>query len=517
MNLAFALALLISAAPPQAKPAPSNPASKADGAKAGAAKPASAKASAQTPGKPVIALTPPAKKATPEQFKKAMSDYFGHEPVDAARELFAYVEGSSKTDENHAWAQYFLARSLIDLGLNDAGAYYLTRVARERSNPQVLPRALEALHQLTSIPHDERMIDQQIFGSLDLGFLPPDVEQYVDFEQGMYDLRVGNMRWAETHFSHLKKGTPEYARARFSVLVQDLKGMKTPDPKIIDAFSKLAESDELTPKARNEAMMAVARLRYETKDYKGALKAYSQVKLPKLDPGRATLYLEVAWTRYRLGQVRDAMGLLTTLDAPSFRDEFLPDKYLLKAMIYRDLCQYIASKRSARALLRHFADSLEAIHERDDLTRDPRLRRAASAVGPTHEAKLFLDSLKREGADLAGHASGFGNRLFDHLEQFYSLAAAEAQRELQQRLQDSVRDVANQLLNAAEQERLLEYETGLKLYARHPKRAKLVISKKTPPLKPGQVAFPFHGEYWNDELRDYRVSIQSRCVVEDAQ
>ena len=62
------------------------------------------------------------------------------------------------------------------------------------------------------------------------------------------------------------------------------------------------------------------------------------------------------------------MGILTTLDAPSFRDEFLPDKYLLRAIIYRDLCHYLPSKRAAKELTRRFADSLESIAERDDLT-----------------------------------------------------------------------------------------------------------------------------------------------------
>jgi hypothetical protein len=28
------------------------------------------------------------------------------------------------------------------------------------------------------------------------------------------------------------------------------------------------------------------------------------------------------------------------------------------------------------------------------------------------------------------------------------------------------------------------------------------------------VAFTFEGEYWNDELRDYRYSINSRCIEE---
>ena len=37
------------------------------------------------------------------------------------------------------------------------------------------------------------------------------------------------------------------------------------------------------------------------------------------------------------------------------------------------------------------------------------------------------------------------------------------------------------------------------------------------PLSEHQVAFRFDDEYWNDELRDYRFSLKSRCIEETAQ
>ena len=115
----------------------------------------------------------------------------------AARKLYAFIESTPPTDENFAWAQYFLARCLIDLNLRHAGAVYLAKVAHERSNPQVLPKTLEALQgALTLVPHDEVLVDEQIFGSLDLGFLPDSVSDYANYQQGLVDLRVGNERWA---------------------------------------------------------------------------------------------------------------------------------------------------------------------------------------------------------------------------------------------------------------------------------------------------------------------------------
>jgi hypothetical protein len=463
------------------------------------------------------AASEPPPKVDPKIFDEALKDYFDNKQEQAARKLYAFIESTPPTDENYSWAQYFLARCLIDLSLRHGGAVYLAKVAHERSNPQVLPKTLEALKVLTQVPHDEVLIDEQIFGSLDLGFLPDSVSDYANYQQGIVDLRVGNERWAKTHFVKLEEEGVEASRAKFALLVSRLKNAKQVDDQVIDDFLELSKDQKLTPEARNEARLAVARLRYERKDYEGALKAYDMVQLPSLDPGRATLYLEEAWTRYNLGQLRATIGLLTTLDAPSFRDEFLPDKYILRALVYRDLCQYLPAKRAAKELTRRFSDSLEAIREREDLTQDFRLRRAANSHGSTKRAARFLESLNLEGEQLNRHAGGFGDRLYKHLQKVYDLAHAEAERIYQQRLQDAVREEADKLLRADEQVRLMEYEVGLKLYERVKRGAKLAQPEKQAQLTSAQIAFKFTGEYWNDELRSYRVTIPSRCIEEGAQ
>jgi hypothetical protein len=515
-----------SAAPPAQAPRPAGapPAAPAQtraqpGAAPAAAAPAPAAPQAGQPAAQQQAGgEQPPPKVDPKIFDEALKDYFDNKQEQAARKLYSFIESTPPTDENFAWAQYFLARCLIDLNLRHAGAVYLAKVAHERSNPQVLPKTLEALKVLTQVPHDEVLVDEQIFGSLDLGFLPDSVSDYANYQQGLVDLRVGNERWARTHFVKLDDAGVEASRAKFALLVTRLRNARgVVDDQVIDDFLELSKDEKLTMEARNEARLAVARLRYEKKDYEGALKAYDMVQLPSLDPGRATLYLEEAWTRYNLGQLRATIGLLTTLDAPSFRDEFLPDKYILRALVFRDLCQYLPAKRAAKELTRRFSDSLEAIRERDDLTQDFRLRRAANSHGATKRAARFLESLNLEGEQLGRHAGGFADRLYKHLQKVYDLAHAEAERLYQQRLQDAVREEADKLLRADEQVRLMEYEVGLKLYERVKRGAKLVQPEKQAALTSAQIAFKFTGEYWNDELRSYRVNIPSRCIEEGGQ
>ncbi len=479
--------------------------------------PADARPAAQDAGVSAAAPLPAPKKVDQKVFEEALNDYFTGHPKDAAPKLFDFVENVPPTDENHAWAMFFLARSLVDLKLTHAGAVYLSRIARERTNPQVVPRALEELQKLTDLPHDEVLIDEQVFGTIDLGFLPEDIAGYAHYQQGLVDLRVGNERWATTHFAKLPEGSAEASRARYAMLVTRLKNARKDLPKdMVEQFLELAKDEKLTRDSRNEAMLAVARLKYEQGDFNGALDAYGRVQLPQLDPGRASLYLEEAWTRYQLGQAHAAMGILTTLDAPAFREEFLPDKYLLRAMIYRDLCHYLPAKRAAKELTRRYADSLEAVREREDLSMDPRLLRAAAAHGGTRRAKKFLDLLELEGEQLGRYAGSFGEHLFGHLTRLYDLSRAEAVRVYQERLKSAVRVEADKLLRSAEQVRLMEYEVGLKLYERVKKGAKLVPLLEEKALGAHDVAFRFDDEYWNDELRDYRFSLKSRCIEETA-
>lgn len=501
------VAALLAAAPapqPAAPAAPATPPAPASGPPAGAP-------DGGTPSSAAPATLP--QKVDPKSFDEGLTLYFTANYKEAARRFYAYVESMPQTDDNYAWAQYFLGESLVKLKLSHAGAYYLARIARERSNPEVVPRALEGLRELIDLPHDEVMVDEQVFAAIDLGFVGGDTGDYANYQQGLLDLRAGNERWANTHFSKVTEGTAFASRARFAVLVTRLKDAKEQiTPELIQDFWALGHDLKLSLETRNEALLAAARLRYEKKDFQGALDAYQQVKLPPLDPGQASLYLEEAWTRYNLGQIHASMGILTTLDAPSFRDEFLPDKYLLRAMIFRDLCHYLPAKRAAKELTRKFAESLEAIRERDDLTRDLRMVRAAASIGPTRRAYRFYEELQLEGENLGRYAGSFGDRLYGHLNRLYVLELAEAQRVYEARLRESVRGEADKLVRAAEQVRIMDYEIGLKLYERIKKGSKLLKDVEEPSLTPKQVGFPFDGEYWNDELRDYRVSLKSRCI-----
>jgi hypothetical protein len=374
---------------------------------------------------------------------------------------------------------------------------------------------VEGLEALMALPHDEVMIDREVFEVLDIGSLPEADSRPVHLRQGLSDLLHGYERWGSAHLQKLPPGTAEAARARFAVLHRqvDRGGGKAADQ--IAAFSTLAGAPGVPPDLRNEALLMAARLDYETARYEEALDAYREVKLPSMDPGRATLYLEEAWTRYRLGQLHAAMGILTTLDAPSFRGEFVPDKYLLRAFIFRDLCYYLPAKRAAAQLAVDYGESLDTIRDRGALAEDPRLRQAALARSEVARASQHFEQISSEVTLLDQLAGDWSENVSTSIRRIYEDGRARAQRTFRRLLEGAAEEEADGLVDASEQLRLLSYEVSLKLYARRtPVEAKDLDG--TFALDPSRSDFIFHGEYWNDEVRDYQFELKSRCTEKDA-
>jgi hypothetical protein len=127
----------------------------------------------------------------------------------------------------------------------------------------------------------------------------------------------------------------------------------------------------------------------------------------------------------------------------------------------------------------------------------------------------FLDSLQRERERVERFSDEFG--LAAHLGRVYELKIAEVNRDLDRVVEDEASAVASDLLDYEEQARLVDYEVSLEVFRRIKKgTGKLVADVQTPiPLGSRDVYYRFNGEYWNDELHDYRFRIENRCFGEE--
>lgn len=447
--------------------------------------------------------------APPEFLEEVRAGTRPLDPSTHAPELHAWLAEASSTDASYAPAMLELSEALSRLGYTVASTAWLVRITRERADPVVVGQAVARLTQRLG-PGQDDSLEERVLGPLDVAALPEEAARRARLVQGLLDLKAGRRSWAEASFAKLAPGTLEAAEAVLARLVTRVRRGE-PAERLVAPFLALAADPRTPPTVRLEAQLAVARLRYEAKDFAGALEAYQKVSLPPLDPGRAALYLEEAWTFYRLGRTEEALSLLITLDAPAFAGAFLPDRDLLRAQLYLDRCHYLGARGAARELLRRYDSALEAIRRRQDLGEVKSLRAAALSRPAVRRAQDFLDRVEAERTALYREGQALGEPLFAHLADLYATELAEAERVRDARLTVALDAVAERLLDAAEQARLVDYEVGMKLNAQLEVNPKALVLAQPEPGGGPEVAYRFTGEYWNDELRDYRVTLDDRC------
>ena len=112
-----------------------------------------------------------------------------------------------------------------------------------------------------------------------------------------------------------------------------------------------------------EARLVRARLLYDASRFVNAIDEYLHVPRTRASPA-GELLMERAWTHYRSGEMHDAMGLIYSLGAPSNRNLFLPDQYVLRGLIYQRFCHFRAAKRQfelrrRRTAAQHDLDTLK--------------------------------------------------------------------------------------------------------------------------------------------------------------
>jgi hypothetical protein len=257
-----------------------------------------------------------------------------------------------------------------------------------------------------------------------------------------------------------------------------------------------------TKRRRSRCSGAPSIIRLRTPDFR-------RIEVPALTSAAATLHLERAWTHYHLGNLEDAMGAVHALEAPSYRDLHAPEIYLLRALIYRDLCHYVQSKRVLRSFHRRYEETLRNIHERAELGKDPVLRRAALARGQLARLAAFRSMIEEESVRVRALEGDAELPLREHLARIYRLKARQVDIQIGALLEQQAQEVAEELIDFEEQMQLLDYELGLAIYqrVRAPREDRRYLE---PPEH--EAVFRFGEEYWNDELDRFRFVLEDRCV-----
>jgi hypothetical protein len=453
-------------------------------------------------------------KVGPEVFDEGVKLYYEDNFVQACKRLWDYMSGNAPGAKNYGYAEYFMALSLDKLGLTHAAMEYYFNVAKNRTKPELLPDSLQAIELISrNHPIDQELILKDLIYDTTFGYIREDLKDFIEYYQGLLDYRNGFIKWGEKHFSSINRETYYYYKSRYVQAVYEL--VKYNLDGALKIFQEILSSDIKLADVVNSTRQSVARILFEQKKYNEAYIMYERIDAPV--EKQATVFLEEAWAQYFQKDYRRAMGLLYALEAPAFFRYFNPEKYLIKALIYQNLCHYNVAKDAVAEFRQYYGDAIAAVYDRVDLDRNEILLDAALQDPAMEEMGKFARLLDTEMGRLGDYSASWGeNGLQDHLARIYELKIKDTNRRLKVKLDQAIRTVAENLLEFEEQMNLLEYEIGLSIYKRIKGSPTQKESKADEiPSSGAQVYYEFDGEFWNDELHDYRFFIEDRCFSEE--
>ncbi len=417
------------------------------------------------------------------------------------------------SEERREAAELALADALLKLGFTQGAASHYFNIVERRHMPQLLPRALagvEALSHRGLVLEEDLM--RGVLAEADLANVPPDLADFLHYQRGIANLRLGNKRWTEYEFRRIEDDGVYGQRAR---LAQAVSMVRDNEPaRALEAVESILAADP-APDVMQEALLIQGRLLFEAGRFPEAVEAFRQVDGTRNVPGGEVL-LERAWGHYREGRLHDAMGLIYALGAPAHVELFLPDAYVLRGLIYQRFCHYRAARSASAAFRARYGDAITAVEagtppaQVETVALATSIRpHVAAVLRVADAARAEIALLEKEGPSLQEGG------LRAHLAQLYGLMGSRLERTRRLAVEQGADEIAERLLAAREQANLLEYEVGVSIHKRLNDAEGKVYRRPEAQVVPrtgDKNFYKFNGEFWSDELGDMRFLIENRCV-----
>jgi len=429
--------------------------------------------------------------------------------ANGAAVLYGLYVALPDTDLRRDAAAFRIAGALVELGFVQAGIEYYLEVLSGRRSPELLGKSLTALKPLyeRGLVEEWRFLDGVVY-TAQYGDLEPEVADFVEYLQALGDLRVGFSTWGKTRLEALAATERVYGwRARYLLAVERIRQRN--DEGAEKLLRQILDAPAAPADVRTVAALALARVLYERKSYDEAFSYYSQVQLPLVE--QDLVLLERAWDRVGAEDQQRALGMMVGLGAPIFRRVFAPERDLIRALALRRLCQYRLAHLAVRDFHDHYGTLVRKARDRSGLREDAQIVDWAS--WGTHLASFarMRTRLRTEDALIVQVSD---SRLEGHLKNLYGARLAFVEAHLRRGLGRAIDHVVDELLRVSEQMDLIDYEiaAGLVKPGTKQKAAKLTARSGALPYGSPQVFFPFDGEYWSDELNDFAVLADDRCL-----
>jgi len=412
----------------------------------------------------------------------------------------------------YAEAQVVLAQGLLNSKIYFGATNILSQVIKNKIGTEVAKIALSEIEDIAKkMPIDEEAVYGELLNDLEFENLPAGLQDFVAYYQGLYSELKGYKNWSEEDFKKITIDSYWDFKLKYIRAIKDVSENKI--DVAIEKFSNISNSQVAPQDLKTQATHQYARLLFEKGDYPQAYKIFKTVNLNPREKG--LILLERAWAKYYQKDYGKALGLLAALDAPYFDPARSPEQYILKMIMYKELCYYDAAFSVLSAFSSRYALSLKAIKKREDLRKDQMLVNMAVIDKRYEKLVSFLNLLKTERALLKEYSWDSYPFYFETLRK-YDLKLKEVTDKLNWMLVDKTREAANTLLDWKEQLTFLDYQTRLdSLRVLRPQGEVNYKPEEIPRMSFDKMYWENSGEFWIDELENLKVFVESKCTEEE--
>lgn len=464
--------------------------------------------------------------------------------MEAARRYLKFLSYKpEKNSKNWYEAKFWLAKALYQQGILSGASKPLRDVLMAGADRPHFEEAFSMLEDLTA----------------KIGFQPPALEQLTQFYIGDKSQEFkNNFNYYLGKFFHdyqrrdvaikyltrVEEGAADYPEARYLLGVSQLDPKVDKKPEALRNFERAIVAGEAEPGGNQEILelgyMALARVFYEVGLYDVALYYYQ--KIPPDSARSAEALFERAWTYFMKNDFKRALGAFHTLDSPYYEDWYFPDLYILEATVYLNLCRFDKSKQALARFQDNYLDKRPALKRFMKQVQAPKIYWEAVTSPESLEGKdtptlpdLFADAvlddlefyrlyktvqvLRKEKAQLEAN--------IDNLGDFGETVLARVQQQLQNKIKEGgilVRKRLNEVDEELERWDLAATQISFDIDSEEKEqlerqyKSKHKLDRET---KPGStllivaadwMPWPFEGEYWLDEVKNYRSRLRSQCV-----
>ncbi len=486
---------------------------------------------------------------------------------DAAAVAFDAILREPALGEAHDESRYQLAKALAQAGLLHAALGYLDEILeRGPSRTRYFHSALEWLFKVSRSTASEQAVLPRVARHAREG-APPEYQDRFHFLLAKYEFERGRAleeagkteearaSWREASrlagLVRQEAGAAGATKGKGATQVAgadddgDIYGRAT----FIDGLARFALGDEqaasekfkdvirlTNPKKgragdgelRELSFLQLARLHYQNRQNRYAVFYYGKM------PWGGGQWLEGLWeasyAHYRIGEHEKALGNLLTLQSAYFKDEYFPESWVLKAIVYYENCRY----PEARLVLESFTERYEPLY--DELvavaTRpappatfleqaiSPRVRRLAftdQSIKRLAEAATEIDAEVDHGIGDRGAAfrgSPLAATLKERLAREKTKLSTEAGLRARAKLdyeRDQLRSMLAQALRISIEVSRQEREALEGSLAAGSQVEVVKNLRWTHAVSDEHLYWPYEGEFWRDELGTYSYTLTKGC------